>query len=75
MRIVNLQKVRDRIYEVKYECRDINGEGSLQGLVAVTSQNQYAVKLVKIYKKFTEMGTRTKKMKNLMFYEGRGSLK
>jgi hypothetical protein len=31
--------------------------------------------MVKVYKKFTEMGTKTKKIKNLMFYEGRGSIK
>jgi hypothetical protein len=60
---------------VKYECRDINGESHLQGLVGIISQNQYGVKFVKVYRKFTEMGERTKKIKNLMFYEGKGTLK
>lgn len=75
MKIVNIEKVKDRIYEVKYECQDINGESSLQGLVGIISKNQFGVKLVKVYKKFTQMGERTKKIKNLMFYEGKGSLK
>lgn len=75
MRIVNIEKAKERIYEVKYECQDINGESHLQGLVGIYSQNQFGVKLVKVYRKFTEMGERTKKIKNLMFYEGKGTLK
>lgn len=75
VRLVNLQKVKDNLYEVKFECRDINGEGYFQGLAAVLTQHHYAVKFIKIYSKFTEMGERTKKIKSLMFYEGKGTLK
>lgn len=25
MKIVNIEKLKDRIYEIKYECQDING--------------------------------------------------
>lgn len=53
MRIVNLEKVKDRIYEIKYECKDINGESHLQGLIGIISQNQFGLKLVKVYRKFT----------------------
>jgi hypothetical protein len=75
MRVVNIDKIKDRIYEIKYECRDINGEGYFQGLVGIINPTQYGIKFVKVYQKFTEMGERTKKIKNLMFYEGKGSLK
>lgn len=68
VRLVNLQNVKDNLYEVKFDCRDINGEGYFQGLVAVLTQHHFAVKFIKIYKKFTEMGERTKKIKSLMFY-------
>lgn len=75
VRLVNLQRVRENLYEAKFDCRDINGEGYFQGLVAVLTQHHFAVKFIKIYSRFTEMGERTKKVKSLMFYEGKGTLK
>lgn len=61
MTLSKIQKVKDRIYQIKYECKDINGTSSCQGLVALLNTKEISLKFIKIYSKYTHMGEKVKK--------------
>jgi len=53
MTLKRIEKIKDRLYEVKYEGKDIHGSSNFQGLIALSTTKEISFKFIKIYSKLT----------------------